>query len=439
PAAVHPVTLCCTDLHEGPGTPLAGARGRLFWGDNLEIMAGLLPDFRGKIDLIYLDPPFAAGRVFTLPAGPDHRRSAPAAYRDLWPTAGDYLQMLYERLLLTRELLRETGSLIVHVNWRVAHLVQLLLDEVFGPGERQAPGRPGFRNEIVWGYGGGGSVRTAYRRKHDNLFWYTRSDRWTFNPQYRPYSEGTRQRGLTAVKGDRYRLRDEGAQLETWWTDPGVQKILSPTAEENLKYPTQKPESLLERIITGHSNPGDLVADFFCGSGTTGAVAERLGRRWLMADESPQAIRVTRKRLVRQQEHAARSGHLYRAWEVWRSLASPAPATGSPAPALQLTHRPDGLLALRLLACFPDAAENRPDPAKNGLDGIDYWAVDWDYQPPVFRHRWTCAPGKTGQIRPEAAIPAHGECIAVRVVDRLGIETTTVLETGPGRPHGIGG
>src|SRR5262249_55226426 len=150
-----------------------------------------------------------------------------------------------------------------------------------------------------WGFGGGGAARNTYRRKHDNLFWYTKSGKWTFNPQYRPYTEGTHQRGLTAVKGPRYQLREEGATLETWWTDPEVQKILSPTAAENLKYPTQKPESLLERIITGHSNAGDLVADFFCGSGTTGAVAGRLGRRWIMADSSPAAIQTTRKRLER--------------------------------------------------------------------------------------------------------------------------------------------
>jgi adenine-specific DNA-methyltransferase len=315
-----------TDALDGPlgKAPQADFRNRLLWGDNLVLMRALLPEFRGRIDLIYLDPPFSAAQDFTLhvPLGGEDRTGPdPVAYRDAWGRGEDsYLQMLYERLGLLRELLSETGSLIVHVNWRVGHLVQVLLDEVFGAGERQGPGRPGFRNEIIWGYGGGGAVRTAYRRKHDNLFWYTRSGRWTFNPQYRPYTEKTKQRGLTAVKGPRYQLREEGAQLDTWWTDPGVQKILSPTALENLKFPTQKPEALLERIIRGHSRSGDLVADFFCGSGTTGAVAERLGRRWILADQSRHALRITRKRLAGLQADLARRGEPFRGFDVYHAL-----------------------------------------------------------------------------------------------------------------------
>lgn len=292
-------------------TPDDAFRNRLLWGDNLLMMEALLPEFRGKIDLIYLDPPFDAGHDFliTTPLGEATGMGETrgetieaVAFRDTWGGGTDsYAQMFYERLPLLRDLLTETGSLVVHVNWRVGHLVQLLLDEVFGPGERSARGAPGFRCEIVWGYGGGSAVKNVYRRKHDNLFWYTRSSRWTFHPQYRPYTAGTRSRGLTAVKGDRYELRDEGAALDTWWTDSEVQKILSPTAYENLKFPTQKPESLLERIIRGHSNPNGLVADFFCGSGTTGAVAERLGRRWIMADASRHAIHTARKRLAQLQ------------------------------------------------------------------------------------------------------------------------------------------
>ena len=288
--------------------PAPSFRNRLVFGDNLAAMEALLPEFRGRVDLIYLDPPFDADQEFTLRAplgegagmGESREEAVEAvAYRDVWGEGRNcYAQMFYERLPLLRELLSDTGSLIVHVNWRVGHLVQLLLDEVFGAGERARTGAPGFRCEIVWGYGGGGAVKNVYRRKHDNLFWYSRSERWKFNPQYRPYSDGTRQRGLTAIKGDRYELRDEGASLETWWTGPEVQKILSPTAYENLKFPTQKPEALLERIIRGHSDEGDLVADFFCGSGTTGVVAERLGRRWLLADQGRHALLTTRKRLA---------------------------------------------------------------------------------------------------------------------------------------------
>ncbi len=323
-----------TDAHDGPSLPDSlfdfrtdDFRNRLLWGDNRRLMEGLLPEFRGKIDLVYLDPPFDAGQEFNMAVavGEDAAMGREkglvleaTAYRDVWDRArGGYLQMLYERLPLIRELLSETGSLFVHVNWRVAHLVQALLDEIFGPGERAGAGLPGFRTEIVWGFGGGGAPRNVYPRKHDNLFWYTKSGQWTFNPQYRPYTEKTWQRGLTAVKGDRYELREEGALLQTWWTGPEVQKILSPTAAENRKYPTQKPETLLERIIRGHSNTGDLIADFFCGSGTTGAVAERLGRRWIMADAARLAVHVTRKRMLEVQSQLA-AHQAYRAFDEHR-------------------------------------------------------------------------------------------------------------------------
>jgi DNA modification methylase len=375
-------------------------------------MASLLPEFRGKVDLVYLDPPFDAGRAFTAPVllnGSRKPAGERPAYRDQWGSGSDsYLQMLYERLPLVRELLAPTGSLIVHVNWRVGHLVQVLLDEVFGPGEREGAGRPGFRNEIVWGYGGGGAVRNAYRRKHDNLFWYTRSERWTFNPQYRPYTEGTRQRGLTAVKGDRYRLHPEGAQLETWWTDPGVQKILSPTAAENVKYPTQKPEALLERIIRGHSNPGDLVADFFCGSGTTGAVAERLGRRWLMADESPAAIRTTQRRLVRLQAEGGATGG---GFDLYRAVEAAAAAV--------VATQPGDTIRLRDVL-----------PPQIDTDHVDYWAVDWDHRPPVFRHRWQAVRGRDGVLVEEAPLPESAGRSAVRVIDDWGEEATVLLEAG---------
>lgn len=320
-----------TDAFELPEPDHSGlaVRNRLVWGDNLAVMEALLPEFRGKVDLIYLDPPFDADQDFSLrtPLGETSGMGAArdeaveaVAYRDVWGAgSASYAQMFYERLPLLRELLADTGSLIVHVNWRVGHLVQLLLDEVFGAGERHGPGAPGFRCEIVWGYGGGAAVKNVYRRKHDNLFWYSRSQRWIFNPQFRPYSAGTRERGLTAVKGERYELRDEGATLETWWTGPEVQKILSPTAYENLKFPTQKPEALLERIVRGHTDEGSLVADFFCGSGTAGAVAERLGRRWLMADQSRHALLTTRKRLAALQQERWTAGEPTHAFDVYEA------------------------------------------------------------------------------------------------------------------------
>lgn len=462
-----------TDAFDGPpGSLLTDFRNQLLWGDNLLLMEALLPRFEGRIDLAYLDPPFNAGHdwAMTLPLGEgtgmgvDRAATVQAvAYPDTWDD-GAYLQMLYARLLQVRELLSPTGSLIVHVSWQVAHLVRALLDEVFGPGERRGAGRPGFRNEIIWGYGGGGAARNAYRRKHDNLFWYTRSDRWTFNPQYRPYTEGTRGRGLTRVKGPRYRLREEGATLETWWTDAGVQKILSPTASENLKYPTQKPEALLERIIRGHSHPGDLVADFFCGSGTTGAVAERLGRRWLMADQGRLAVQLARKRLAQVQAERAAAGEAFRGFDCYalgecgeasrQSAQSIAPGDGpacvTPQSALRtprsalyaelLTHA-DETLDVRLLdfrPALPAAAGTLPkalrERARNaGFDFIDYWAADWEYAAPVFRHRWqSCRSPRDRRIRLESDARYPREAgslypVAVKVVDVWGYDYCFLL------------
>lgn len=278
---------------------------RLFYGDNLIIMEALLagdpptnlPSLKGKIDLICIDPPFATDAGYQtsciLPGteGREPFLLEQQAYNDSWEDGlAGYLRMLYPRLFLMRELLGESGSLIVHLDWHAVHYVKILLDEIFGP--------ENFRNEIAWCYGGGGAPQRTYPKKHDLLLWYTKGSTWTFNRQYRPYTGGTLQRGLTAVKGDKYELHPQGAGLDDWWAGKDVQKILSPTAFENLKFGTQKPEGLLTRIIAGHSNKGDLVADFFCGTGTTAAVAGRLGRRWIAADISKQAFMISYKRLA---------------------------------------------------------------------------------------------------------------------------------------------
>jgi len=284
-------------------------QNRLIYGDNLLVMQALLagdeesgmPSMRGKIDLIYIDPPFDSKADYRTNVSLPHKtkKQRPSvieqfAYSDTWKGGTvSYLEMIYLRLLLMRELLSEQGSIFVHLDWHVGHYVKLLLDDVFG--------KDNFRNEIIWCYGGGGAPRSYYPKKHDVLFWYSKGGIWTFNKQFRPYSEGTLQRGLTAVKGDNYQLNDEGAGLDDWWADKETQKILSPTAYENLKYATQKPEGLLKRIIYGHSNENDLVADFFSGSGTTGAAAEKLGRRWIMADIGKPACMITRKRLIDQE------------------------------------------------------------------------------------------------------------------------------------------
>ncbi|HEX6508482.1 MAG TPA: DNA methyltransferase [Chloroflexota bacterium] len=273
-------------------------RNRLIWGDKKYVLPALLEEFAGKIDLIYIDPPFASGQNFSMPVflGEEQFMKVPSmievkAYRDTWGRGFDsYLRWFYETAVHLRELLTEDGSLYAHLDGHVGHYVKALLDDLFGSDH--------FRNEIAWCYGGGGAPRNYYPQKHDMLLWYSNGHNWIFNRQYRPYTEGTSQRGLTQVKGEQYKLREEGAGLDDWWADKDVQKILSPTAYENLKFPTQKPESLLRRIVAGHSDPQSVVLDCFCGSGTTVAVAEKLNRRWIAADLGRFAIHTTRKRLL---------------------------------------------------------------------------------------------------------------------------------------------
>ena len=295
------------DVYEGKegNTFEAGWRNKLIWGDNLLVMGSLLEKFAGKVDLIYIDPPFATGANFSFSApigeSGDELFKEPSileekAYRDTWGRHGErYPDWIFQRLALCRDLLAPNGSIFIHLDPTIVHSVKVILDELFGHSSEKSD-EPGFRNEIIWCYSGGGIPKREFPRKHDVILWFTKSASWTFNTQYRPYSEGTIQRGRTAVKGENAKLREEGTPVNDWW--PDIKRITSPTDPEKLYYDTQKSEELLERIVKTASDPGDLVADLFHGSGTTLAVAEKLGRRWIGCDLGRWAIHVTRKRLL---------------------------------------------------------------------------------------------------------------------------------------------
>ena len=295
------------DIYEGTegDTFEEGWKNKLIWGDNLLVMGSLLEKFAGEIDLIYIDPPFATGADFSFTAqiGDSGEKVfkeksiiEEKAYRDTWGPRGElYAGWIFQRLQLCRELMSPKGSLFVHLDPTVVHMVKVMLDEIFGHSGEKSD-KPGFRNEIIWCYGGGGIPKREFPRKHDVILWFSKGTDWTFNTQYRPYSEGTIQRGRTAVKGEAAKLREEGTPINDWW--PDVKRITSPTDFEKLYYDTQKSEELLARVISVASNEGDLVADFFCGSGTTLAVAEKLGRRWIGCDLGRWGIHVSRKRLL---------------------------------------------------------------------------------------------------------------------------------------------
>jgi len=283
----------------------------LIWGDNKLVMSSLIKQgWAGKINLIYIDPPFFTGSDFTIrtKVGDEKIEKVPSiieerAYKDTWSGGiASYLKYMYERLVLMRELLAENGSIYVHLDWHVGHYVKVMMDEIFG--------YENCRNEIVWCYTGPARKVKDFADKHDIILRYIKGDKPVFNIDKiripysesflsrRKYAEGTG--GIYAGKFDREEdeLKEyrKGKIPEDWWDDiPAGGQI---SRDELLGFDTQKPEKLLKRIILASSNSGDIVADFFCGSGTTGAVAEKLGRRWMMSDLSKFAIQVTRKRLL---------------------------------------------------------------------------------------------------------------------------------------------
>ena len=347
-------------------------RNRLIWGDKKWVLPSLLPEFGGQIDLIYIDPPFDTGADFSFSAPIPDDPNAPEnggqsftkepsllelkAYRDIWGGAKThldaYLKWFYETVVVLYDLLAPTGSIYVHLDWHVGHYAKTILDEVFGA--------ENFRNEIAWKRSSiATNVSSQWRNSHDLIFFYSKSDKNTFNVQYAEHSESSKnhysqidergpfQPAPLLVSGKRngetgkvwrgidpnalgksgmhwirkpsaleemdaqgliywgkegtlprmkfYLDQSKGRYLGDFWEDI---PLINSMASESVNYNTQKPEALLERIIKASSNPGDLVLDCFCGSGTTAAVSEKLKRRWITCDLGRFAIHTARKRLL---------------------------------------------------------------------------------------------------------------------------------------------
>lgn len=297
-------------------------RNMLIWGDNKLVMASLLKEYKGKIDLIYIDPPFDVGADFTMnvpigeerdQVGKDQSTLEMVAYRDMWGRGTDsYLHMMYERLTIMKELLSDSGSIYVHCDYRVNSYLRIILDEIFDS--------ENYRNEIAWCYTGPSASNLYFPRKHDSIFFYSKSSNILFNQTRVSHKSGVHNTGQVFGAREVFdeqikrKLEEKGKKLEDWWTDIwSTDRYRS----EMVGYATQKPEALLERIIKASSNEGDLVADFFCGSGTTGAVAERLGRRWIMTDLGRFAIHTTRKRMIDLQRTLHAERQPYRSFDVY--------------------------------------------------------------------------------------------------------------------------
>ena len=320
---------------------MAGGNGewmnRLIYGDNLLAMQALLagdaqtglPSLRGKVDLIYIDPPYDSKADYrtkiSLPDTDVQQKPTVIeqfAYADTWEEGTiSYLKMLYPRLLLLKELLSERGSIYVHVDWHAGDYVKIIMDDIFG--------KNNLKNEIIWAYRIQGVGKKLWARKHDNIFFYSKSDNYTFHPEKedviyeKPFIDTVKVEPDLSALSQRQReeiidsirnnipLKDKYKSLlfnkyyanvfvrDVW--DCDVTKPIISGSSEYLDYKTQKPIGLLERIIKASSNEGDLVCDFFGGSGTTAAVAERLGRRWITCDIGKPASLVMRKRFIDQE------------------------------------------------------------------------------------------------------------------------------------------
>jgi len=262
----------------------------LFYGDNKDVLATLLGQgFRGKIDLIYIDPPFMSGTDYarkvelrglkeTKTDIDDASLLQQTMYFDMWRNDA-YLQFMYERLVLLKELLAETGSIYVHLDWHVEHYIKILMDEVFG--------QENLLNEIIWHHDFGGRPKNFIPRKHDNILWYKKGESAIFNKEKLP---------LLPYKGQLHKYRG-GDKTEKTVTDVWDIAYENKMSLDNTGYATQKPKELLKRIIEISSKPEDLVLDCFIGSGTTARVAQKLGRRWIGCDINKSAIQLTSREL----------------------------------------------------------------------------------------------------------------------------------------------
>ena len=365
------------ELFDTRGRQKSGWTNKLIWGDNKLILSSLKNgpmrqeiEDQGGIKLIYIDPPFDVGADFSMDIeiGDETFTKQPnileeIAYRDTWGKGADsFIAMIYERLVLMRDLLAEDGSIYVHSDWKVNPIMRLTLDEVFG--------KDHFRNELIWKRTSGHSDAGRYGSSHDVIEYYTRSDEWTWNQPFQEYdkdyvenyyrysdSDGRKwmsgdlgaaglqgggydyswkgvrriwrvpektmkrldedgrihytKNGIPRIK--RYFDESDGMPAQDIWTD--VESLRSWHVEKS-GYDTQKPESLLERIIKASSDENNIVADFFCGSGTTMAVAEKLNRKWIGSDLGKFAIHTTRKRMIQMQRELKEQGKDFRAFQV---------------------------------------------------------------------------------------------------------------------------
>jgi DNA modification methylase len=385
----------------GAGYPDTPPRNALIHGDNLAVMSALLPRYEGRIQLIYADPPFFTNRHYParVGRGEDSRRPKEwqlvEGYPDDWDSLDSYLDMLYPRLVLMHRLLAETGTLYLHLDWHANAYARVLLDEIFGADR--------LLNEIIWVYHGPSPIRSAFNRKHDTILAYTKSQNYTFNVDAvrQPYDSNTVKTFASSPKAGFGKVPDlaRGKVPEDWWYFPVVARLHS----ERTGFPTQKPEALLQRIVLASSNPGDLVADFFAGSGTLGVAAHRCGRDFMLSDVTWRAIHTTRVRL---------------AGAVSEPVALQAVKLPDAPPLDQLSQIDDPGATWLVLS----GDELKVELPEALLAALDYWEVDPDWDGKIFRSvTQVTRPRKDGAISRQATIPfipgARPVCVQFVSVD----------------------
>lgn len=325
-------------LKESYGEAKDGWMNKIFWGDNLQVMSHLLKNFRGKVDLIYIDPPFDSKadykkkiKIKNTKITNDNNSFEEKQYGDIW-TNDEYLQFMYERLILCKELLSDKGSIYLHCDWHKSHHLRMLMDEILG--------FENFRNEIIWHYEKWTAASKDLQKNHDVIYSYSKTSNYIFN-EIKEITDNLREKyskgyligggygsnGLVVydknnpkvqelIKTGRYKIvysDATGKPISDVWDIP----FINPVSQERTNYPTQKPEKLLKRIIELSSNKGDFVFDCFMGSGTTQAVAMKLGRRFIGADINLGAIQTTTKRLLNIANELKEDNNKYTGFEVY--------------------------------------------------------------------------------------------------------------------------
>jgi DNA modification methylase len=372
----------------GYGYPGNKHDNRLILGDNLAIMAALVPEYEGRINLIYADPPFFTNRKYPARIGrgedsrkPDEWQMA-EGYHDDWNGLDSYLDFLYQRLALMYRLLAPNGTLYLHLDWHADAYARLLLDEIFGADH--------LLNEIIWTYHGPSPIRRAFNRKHDTILAYVKNHDYVFNVDAirEPYNPNTVKTFNASPKAGFGKIPDleRGKVPEDWWYFPVVARLHN----ERTGYPTQKPVALLERIVLASSNRGDIVADFFCGSGTTSFVAAKHGRKFISSDGAIRALHTTRARLT----------DLETTFSLERDSAVAPPI--KPAPRTVRVELTKDSVCLQ-----------------TKLD-VDYWEVDPSWDGKIFRSAAQARrPIRSGEIPRELKIKA-GSNFCIRLVTAKG-------------------